>query len=941
MNGAIQSPSPGDAGLMGRRWAFGNTVLDERSLELMVAGEVVRLERRPLEVLLYLLQHAGEVVTKNEIAEELWPGRVLTESVLSRCISLLRQALRDNDHTTILTVHGYGYRFAADVHVEASAAPVPPAFGFKAGDSPRLRPQWKLVERLGAGGHGEAWLARHEKTHEARVFKFALDQNALASLKREITLFRLINDSLGARAPVVSLLEWNLEEPPYFLEAEYVEGRDLKSWIDALGGLSQIPMDVRLEIVAQVADALAAAHSVGVLHKDLKPGNVLVEPGEGMPMPRVKLGDFGCGGILDPLRLEALGITRLGLSSTVGSDAAGTPIYMAPEILKGQPHTVRTDIYSLGVLLYQMVVGDLARPFAPDWDHAVQDPLLREDIAATAAGTPERRLADATHLAERLRSLEARRSERAAESVAMERAERSRRLVTDLRRARIFAIALLGLAGIAIAGGFAAYQARGEAIKATETSRAVSDFLMEDVLAVDPAAERPKDASYESLLGRAATQVDTRFKNYPEAAASIHWLLGRRYQEIGVVRQATDHYERAKSLLGDLGSESDAVALVSYRLVPIYIDRGQRHEAAALARQLRTDWEHRHGTHDLSTYLVRTWVAHVLVLTGEYTTGENELRDVLNSFPLAHAPSEETKAAIKQWLGVNLIADVSSLTSDANWSDAIHAFAQNELGSAQAEYADEYTDSLANLRQASLEFSRLFGENSELAAEASLDLGWVLGMIGHYDEAERLTFRATTFFNTWLPASHWVSAIPTLFLGRLRLEQGRPSSAAELFESALATCRAHGCPPRITEEVAYDLGRAYQSLAKRDEAIRVLRDSLVAYERLRGAGHVGSLRRRLSLAEAFRESGLAPMAEATLSQIPSDAFAALPPRHQVIADYRRLQGLLAFDRGQFQLAAPALEDAAEMTSERFGPQHWRTERVRKELQKAAAQAART
>src|SRR5687767_3786245 len=95
--------------LTGRRWLFGPAVLDERTLELFVSGRQVEIERKPLEVLLYLLHHAGEVVTKDDFAENLWPGRILTETVLTRCISVLRQALQD-DRTLIRTVHGYGYR---------------------------------------------------------------------------------------------------------------------------------------------------------------------------------------------------------------------------------------------------------------------------------------------------------------------------------------------------------------------------------------------------------------------------------------------------------------------------------------------------------------------------------------------------------------------------------------------------------------------------------------------------------------------------------------------------------------------------------------------------------------------------------------------------------------------------------------------------------------
>jgi DNA-binding winged helix-turn-helix (wHTH) protein/tRNA A-37 threonylcarbamoyl transferase component Bud32 len=468
---------------VGRRWTFGPAVLDERTLELIVNGRIARVERKPLEVLLYLLHHAGEVVTKDELAENLWPGRILTESVLTRCISQLRQVLQDEDRKVIRTVHGFGYRLVAEVRVDTVAPAPPRALAFKPGDHPPLRPQWRLVERLGAGGHGEAWLARHDKTGDARVFKFALDANALGSLKREITLYRLLRDALEDRAAVVPILEWNLEEAPYFIETAYVEGRDLAAWAAARGGLTSMPLERRLDLVAQIAEALAAAHSVGVLHKDLKPGNVLVtEDPDGVA--RIRLCDFGSGGVLDVARLDALGITKLGFTRSVaaGESTGATPLYLAPEIIAGQPFTVAADIYALGVMLYQIVVADLRRPLAPGWELNIGDELLREDVALAAAGEPSRRLADAAQLVVRLRTRAERRQNRMAEAVSREKAVRAQRIMQELRRTRAFAIALLLLAIAAIVGGVTAYRARSDAVDARATTQAINDFLVEGVL---------------------------------------------------------------------------------------------------------------------------------------------------------------------------------------------------------------------------------------------------------------------------------------------------------------------------------------------------------------------------------------------------------------------------------------------------------------------------
>ena len=119
-----------------------------------------------------------------------------------------------------------------------------------------------------------------------------------------------------------------------------------------------------------VVDAVTAAHSVGVLHKDLKPTNVLVAA---MPSGGwlVRVTDFGSSRLLEPERLAELGITQLGLTMTasvLSDSGSGTPLYLAPELLTGAPPTVRSDVYALGVMLYQFLVGDFRKQLTPGWE---------------------------------------------------------------------------------------------------------------------------------------------------------------------------------------------------------------------------------------------------------------------------------------------------------------------------------------------------------------------------------------------------------------------------------------------------------------------------------------------------------------------------------------------------------------------------------------------
>jgi hypothetical protein len=161
----------------------------------------------------------------------------------------------------------------------------------------------------------------------------------------------------------------------------------------------------------------AAVHSVGVVHKDLKPSNVLVRSLADNEI-EILLGDFGSGGVLDGNRLEELGITRLGFTKTVASIdcSSATPLYLAPEILAGQRFTVKSDIYALGIILYQFLAGDFHKVMSPGWERGIEDGLLRQDIALMAEGNPAERMEDADGLARRLRALDERRRQLAAES---------------------------------------------------------------------------------------------------------------------------------------------------------------------------------------------------------------------------------------------------------------------------------------------------------------------------------------------------------------------------------------------------------------------------------------------------------------------------------------------------------------------------------------------
>lgn len=526
-------------------WRFGDCELDEARLRLSVAGTVVAMEPKPLQLLAELLRHAGEVVTKDELLQSVWQGRDTVEHVLATAVGKLRKALDEN---LIQTVPRLGYRFAGTAERIALGRRFSTALGLQAGQAVPQREHFRLLRQLGRTQGSEVWLARHAKTQDFRVYKFALDADRLSALKREATLARLLRESLGEVEEFVRVIDWNFSSEPFFLESEYA-GSDLLEWSAQEPDLAQWPADRRIAFFLPVVVALAGAHSIGVLHKDLKPANLLVQRDRTQAW-RLRLTDFGSARLLQPERLAALGITALGLTRPP-QDLEATALYLAPELHSGGTPSVQSDVYALGVLLYQIVAADLRRPMAPGWEHDIDDELLREDIARATDGDPQRRLASAAELAERLRQLPQRRIQCQQQELAAREAQAARAALERARTRRPWLIAsmlllLLGL-GASLGLYYRADTARVAAEQATARAEAIKNFVLDDILAAaNP--ERSGVAEHRSvadLLQQAEAGMAARFDAQPLLRGSLREALGRSYAALARSGDALRCFELA------------------------------------------------------------------------------------------------------------------------------------------------------------------------------------------------------------------------------------------------------------------------------------------------------------------------------------------------------------------------------------------------------------
>ncbi len=202
-----------------------------------------------------------------------------------------------------------------------------------------LAGRYRIVGLLGKGGMGEVYRADDLKLGQSVALKFlteamSQDRAMLARFHSEVRVARQITHANICRVHDIGEVSTS-RGTLHFLSMEYIDGEDLSSLLRRIG---RLPSDKAVEIAKQLCAGLAAAHEAGILHRDLKPANVMID-GRG----KVRLTDFGLSGLAEQFRGREV--------------MAGTPAYMAPEQLAGKEVTTRSDIYALGLVLYEIFTG--------------------------------------------------------------------------------------------------------------------------------------------------------------------------------------------------------------------------------------------------------------------------------------------------------------------------------------------------------------------------------------------------------------------------------------------------------------------------------------------------------------------------------------------------------------------------------------------------------
>ncbi len=356
--------------------------LDQRAYELRRAGRILKLERIPMELLLLLAERRGQLVTRDQIIERIWGKDVFldTDNSINAAIRKIRQVLKDNPEQPrfVQTVTGRGYRFIAPV-VEVT----PPIVEAAAVDEPAAATEnlagkkvshYRILQVLGGGGMGVVYKAEDLKLGRKVAVKFlpaemAGDTKAFERLEREARAASALE-----HPNICPIYELGEHEGQPFIVMQLLEGQTLQEKIESASQQKKLPTNEMLEVALQIVTGLEAAHAKSIIHRDIKPANIFItHRGE------VKILDFGLAKIVERdhatnlLAWKQAALTETSASSAPTSaftnlrltrtgTTVGTAHYMSPEQVRSETLDARTDVFSFGLVLYEMATGRRAFP---------------------------------------------------------------------------------------------------------------------------------------------------------------------------------------------------------------------------------------------------------------------------------------------------------------------------------------------------------------------------------------------------------------------------------------------------------------------------------------------------------------------------------------------------------------------------------------------------
>jgi len=759
---------------------------------------------------------------------------------------------------------GYLTRTARRAMLEDAARGVQGEFATLEG---RLFGPWKLGREIGRGGMGVVYLGeRADGGFEQRVAIKVLgrdvgDSDRLARFRQERQILARLEHPNIARLVDGGATEDGL----WWFAMEHVVGSPITSWCEA----RKLEPAAVIELFRQACRAVQYAHRSLVIHRDLKPGNILVsEAGV------VKLLDFGIAKILDPD-----GVLLPGADPVTATATAMTPPYAAPEQIRGEPPTTATDVYALGVVLYELLTGTSPYRRTTGTLEEMRRAILEEEPEAPSRRlrhdrSPGRRSGwvrllgrdlDNITLAAMRKEPEQRYPSVEAISDDLDRWDGGRPVRATGRRFGYVAsklvrrnrvpIALAGLAFLALLVGLYTTaterdRARSEAAKAME----LKEFALSLFRVSIPGEGHGRNVTARQLVDRGAERVERELRGNPSVQAEMFDLLGSVYKSLDLFPQAIAMYGKAVSLRRRDGAPDTLLAASLRELGSSTYESGDYARAEPPLREALALERRRFGEVHQNVALVLGELAILKQRTGAIAEAESLSRVVLRVDSLTFGPQSANTAIDLGNLGMLLYYD-------SRYKEAI-----------------PYVVRSLRIRE------RTFGRGHLNTADAVDQVANCLAEVGELDSSITLGREALAIRRRWLAPdnpdiAHSLDniAMHLALVGKLAEAERDQREALAIQSKALDP----GDP--VLAQGHNDLAVTLYREGQLDSAGTHFREALRVWAKSLPSTHNNVLTCRNNLGVVYRETGHYAESERTLRTVLAERLRTLRPDHLDVA----------------------------------------------------------
>jgi len=820
-------------------------------------------------------------------------------------------------------------------HEEAEGGDLAPLDAERAGRllegdlaAPEAIGPYRILGVLGQGGMGTVFRAERtsggfEQRVALKLVKKGMDSEViLARFRQERQILARLEHPGIAR-----LIDGGVADDgrPYFA-MELIEGEPITDFAERRA----LAAEGRLDLLLQICAAVQHAHRNLTVHRDLKPSNILVTSEGG-----VKLLDFGIAKVLDDDGGSGAGpLTRLGWRAL-------TPEYASPEQLRAEPVTTASDVYSLGVVMHELLCGSLP-PAAGTAASGERLNRLRGDLGAIAgkalAPEPDRRYASVEALAEDLRR---HRSGRPVEARPANAAYRARKFVLRHRvGVASSAVALLalvtGLLGTAWQARIASAERDRAAAQATK-AEAVQDFLVSLLESVDPYRTGGAPWTAEELLERGVERVEALGPRAPEVQAEVLGVLASVSGSLGQLERAEQLWRRSLALRRQrFGAESPEAATGLRGLASALYRLDEHEETARLLEEALAIERGRampEAFSDLAKTLEQLGVERHEV--GRHDEARRLYEEALALYERAHPAHRAERAAL-----LSNLAGIARVTGDLERAERLQrealAIEREVLGPAHPSLAvtlnnlavilrlkADFDGAETHLREA-LRISReaLGEEHPEVSTKLS-NLAVLLRSRGEFGEAAEVFREVLALDRKLLGDRHVYVAYSLDNLGAALAELGRFDEASALYEQARAILLdARG--PQSTDLAVHRLGQgtALRLAGRTDAAVPELEAAAVILAATLGPEHPRRAMALAELASARAELGDLAEAERLFREALAIRHGAGPADHPDLASIQIGLGRTLIRSGRAEEAREPLQAAVRIAASTVPRGHW-------------------